>query len=101
HQRGFCIWLTGLPGAGKSTIARILTEMIVERGRQGTLLDGDVVRTHLTKGLGFEREDRDTNIQRVGFVAYEVAQHHGAVIVAAVSPYRGARNEVRSMIGAE
>jgi sulfate adenylyltransferase len=101
HQRGFCIWLTGLPGAGKSTIARILTEMIVERGRQVTLLDGDVVRTHLTKGLGFEREDRDTNIERIGFVAYEVTQHHGAAIVAAVSPYRGARNEVRSMIGAE
>jgi sulfate adenylyltransferase len=101
HQRGFCIWFTGLPGAGKSTIARILTELIVERGRQVTLLDGDVVRAHLTRGLGFDRGDRDTNIRRIGFVASEVAQHHGAVIVAAVSPYRGARNEVRSMIGAE
>lgn len=101
HQRGFCVWFTGLPGSGKSTIARILTEMVVERGRQVTLLDGDVVRTHLTKGLGFGREDRDANIRRIGFVASEVAQHHGAVIVAAVSPYRGARNEVRSMIGHE
>jgi len=101
HQRGFCVWFTGLPNAGKSTIARILTELLVERGRQVTLLDGDVVRTHLTKGLGFSREDRDANIRRIGFVASEVVQHHGAVIAAAVSPYRGARNEVRSMIGAE
>ena len=101
HRRGFCVWFTGLAAAGKSTIARILTELLVEHDRQVTLLDGDVVRTHLTLGLGFSREDRDTNVRRIGFVASEIVQHHGAVIAAAVSPYRGARNEVRSMIGSE
>ena len=72
---------------------------MAERGTQVTLLDGDVVRTHLSKGLGFSKEDRDTNIRRIGFVAAEIVRHHGAVICAAVSPYRAARNEVRSMVG--
>lgn len=99
HRQGFCVWLTGLPCAGKSTIAEILATMLMARGRQVTLLDGDVVRTHLSKGLGFSKEDRDTNILRLGFVASEIVRHGGAVIVAAVSPYRAARNQVRAMIG--
>ena len=99
HEQGFCIWLTGLPSAGKSTIAEILTVLLLERGRRVTLLDGDVVRTHLSKGLGFSREDRDTNILRIGFVASEIVRHQGAVLCAAVSPYRATRNQVRSMVG--
>lgn len=99
HQQGFCVWFTGLSGAGKSTIAELLTEMLAERGRQVTVLDGDVVRTHLSKGLGFSKEDRDINILRIGYVASEIVRHNGAVICAAVSPYRAARNEVRNMVG--
>ncbi|MBS0488760.1 MAG: adenylyl-sulfate kinase, partial [Proteobacteria bacterium] len=98
HKHGFCIWFTGLPSAGKSTIAEILTVLLMEHGRQVSLLDGDVVRTHLSKGLGFSREDRDTNILRIGFVAAEIAHHGGAVICAAVSPYRATRNQVRAMM---
>jgi sulfate adenylyltransferase len=100
-RQGFCVWFTGLSGAGKSTIAEVLTVLLLERGRQATLLDGDVVRTHLSKGLGFSREDRDTNILRIGFVASEVARHGGAVIAAAISPYRAARNEARKLVGAD
>ncbi len=99
HKQGFCLWFTGLSGAGKSTIAEILAILLMERGREVTLLDGDVVRTHLSKGLGFSKEDRDTNILRIGFVASEIVQHHGVVICAAVSPYRAARNECRLMVG--
>ena len=99
HQKGFCIWFTGLSGAGKTSIAEVLTEKLAELGRQVTVLDGDVVRTHLSKGLGFSKEDRDTNILRIGYVASEIVRHNGAVICAAVSPYRAARNEVRSMVG--
>jgi sulfate adenylyltransferase len=98
HQQGFCLWFTGLSGAGKSTIAEILAILLMEHGRQVTVLDGDVVRTHLSKGLGFSKEDRDTNILRIGFVASEIVRHHGLVICAAVSPYRAARNECRSMM---
>lgn len=101
HRQGMCIWFTGLSGAGKSTTAEILTEMLLEHGRQVTVLDGDVVRTHLSKGLGFSKEDRDTNIRRIGFVAAEISRHGGAVICAAISPYRAIRNEVRSMVGSE
>ncbi len=101
HQRGFCVWFTGLSGAGKSTIAEILAVFLMERGRQVTLLDGDIVRTLLSKGLGFGREDRDMNIRRIGFVASEIVRHHGAVICAAVSPYRSTRNEVRAMTGGD
>ena len=100
-QQGVCIWFTGLPCSGKSTIAGMLAIMLTERGRQVTLLDGDVVRTHLSKGLGFKKEDRDTNILRIGFVASEIARHHGTVICAAVSPYQAARNQVRSMVGGD
>jgi sulfate adenylyltransferase len=99
HEQGLCLWFTGLSGSGKSTTAEILTSLLLERGRQVTLLDGDVVRTHLSKGLGFSREDRDTNILRIGFVAGEIARQGGIVIAAAISPYRSTRNEVRKMVG--
>ncbi len=99
HKQGFCIWFTGLSGSGKSTTAEILTSLMLERGKQITVLDGDVVRTHLSKGLGFSREDRDVNILRIGFVAGEIARHGGAVICAAISPYRSTRNEARKMVG--
>lgn len=98
-QQGFCVWFTGLSGAGKSATAELLTVMLNEKGRRVTLLDGDVVRTHLSKGLGFSREDRDANILRIAFVAAEIVRHGGAVICAAVSPYRATRNEARQMIG--
>ena len=101
HRQGFCLWFTGLSGSGKSTTADILTIMLLEHGRQVTLLDGDVVRTHLSKGLGFSKEDRETNIRRIGFVASEVVRHGGGVICAAISPYRTTRNECRSMIGSD
>ena len=101
HKQGVCLWFTGLSGSGKSTTAEIVTSLLLERGRQVTVLDGDVVRTHLSKGLGFSREDRDTNILRIGFVASEIARHGGMVISAAISPYRATRNEVRKMAGEE
>jgi sulfate adenylyltransferase len=101
HHQGFCVWFTGLSGAGKSTIAEVLTVLLLERGKQMTILDGDVVRTHLSKGLGFSREDRDANILRIGFVAGEVVRHAGIALCAAVSPYQAARNECRKMVGAD
>jgi len=101
HKRGFCLWFTGLSGAGKTTIADVLLVRLMEHGRQVTSLDGDVVRTHLSKGLGFSREDRDTNILRIGFVAAEVVRHNGVAVVAAVSPYQAARDEVRGMVGGD
>ncbi|HXA19998.1 MAG TPA: bifunctional sulfate adenylyltransferase/adenylylsulfate kinase [Thermoanaerobaculia bacterium] len=100
HRQGFCIWFTGLSGAGKSTTAEIVVSRLLEHGRQVTLLDGDVVRTHLSKGLGFSKEDRDANILRIGFVAAEIVRHGGAVVCAAVSPYRATRGTVREMVGA-
>lgn len=99
HQQGFCIWFTGLSGAGKTATAQVLTELLLEHGKQLTMLDGDVIRTHLSKGLGFSKEDRDTNIIRIGFVAGEIVRHGGVVICAAISPYRAARNEARQMVG--
>jgi sulfate adenylyltransferase len=99
HRQGVCVWFTGLPCSGKSTTAEILTILLQAHGRQVTLLDGDVVRTHLSKGLGFSKEDRDTNVRRVGFVASEIVRHGGVVICAMVSPYRVTRNEVRTMVG--
>ncbi len=98
-KQGLCLWFTGLSGCGKSTIASALIPMLMEHGRQATVLDGDVVRTHLSKGLGFSKEDRDTNILRIGFVAGEIARHNGTVICAAISPYRATRNEARKMAG--
>ena len=101
HRQGFCLWFTGLSGAGKSTTAEIVVIKLLEAGRQATVLDGDVVRTHLSKGLGFSKEDRDTNIRRIGFVASEIVRHQGTVVCAAVSPYRATRNECRLMFGSD
>jgi sulfate adenylyltransferase len=101
HRQGVCVWFTGLSGAGKSTTAEVLTVLLLEHGRQVTLLDGDVVRTHLSQGLGFSKEDRDTNIRRIGFVAAEIVRHGGVVICAAVSPYRATRNSVRDLVGTD
>ena len=99
HRQGACIWFTGLSGSGKSTTAEVLTTLLLQHGRQVTVLDGDIVRTHLSKGLGFSREDRDTNIRRIGFVAAEIVRHGGIVICAAISPYRATRNDARNMVG--
>jgi len=101
RRQGVCLWFTGLSGGGKSSTAEILTNLLNACGRRVTLLDGDVVRTHLSKGLGFSKADRDTNILRIGFVASEIVRHGGVVVCAAVSPYRAARNEVRTLIGTE
>jgi sulfate adenylyltransferase len=101
HKQGFCVWFTGLSASGKSTTAEILTVLLQEFGRQVTLLDGDVVRNHLSRGLGFSKEDRDANIHRIGFVAAEIVKHQGTVICAAVSPYRTTRNDVRNMVGGD
>ncbi|HEX3252993.1 MAG TPA: bifunctional sulfate adenylyltransferase/adenylylsulfate kinase [Pyrinomonadaceae bacterium] len=99
YRQGVCIWFTGLSGAGKSTTAEVLTVLLQQHGRQITVLDGDVVRTNLSKGLGFSKEGRDTNIRRIGYVAAEIVRHGGVVIAAAVSPYRATRNDVRNLVG--
>ena len=101
HRQGVCVWFTGLSGAGKSTTAEVLTDLLMEQGRHVTVLDGDVVRTHLSKGLGFSKEDRDVNIRRIGFVAAEIVRHNGLVVCAAVSPYKATRNDVRNMAGSD
>ena len=101
HRQGICVWFTGLSGAGKTATADVLINLIMEHGRQVTVLDGDVVRTHLSKGLGFSKQDRDTNIRRIGFVAGEIVRHGGIAICAAVSPYIATRNEAREMCGAD
>lgn len=100
-RQGVCVWLTGLHNAGKSTTANVLTTLTLEHGRQVTLLDGDVVRTHFSEDLGFSKEDRDEHVRRIGFVAAEIVRHGGLAIVATVSPYRATRNEVRNMVGKE
>jgi adenylyl-sulfate kinase len=98
-KQGFTVWLTGLSGAGKSTIAEALAPELTTRGCLVEVLDGDEVRTHLSKGLGFSREDRDTNIARISFVASLLVKHGAAVITAAISPYAQARREARARIG--
>jgi sulfate adenylyltransferase len=98
--RGACLWFTGLSGSGKTTTAEHLIPLLEARGRTVTMLDGDVVRTHLSRGLGFSREDRDENVRRVGFVASEIVRHGGLVVCALVSPYRETRDEVRAMVNA-
>lgn len=92
---GFTLWLTGLSGAGKSTLAENLTPLLLERGIRVEVLDGDEIRTNLSKGLGFSKEDRDINIRRIGFVSRLLARNGVGVITAAISPYRDIRDEVR------
>jgi len=97
YLQGLCLWFTGLSGSGKSTTAEIVTTLLLEEGRRSTSLDGDVVRTHLSKGLGFSKKDRDVNVARIGFVASEIVRHGGIAVCATVSPYRQSRNQVRQM----
>jgi adenylyl-sulfate kinase len=102
HDRestGFTIWFTGLSGSGKSTIATILERELRERGHRVEVLDGDVVRTHLSKGLGFSKEDRDTNILRIGWVCEVLSRNDVVAIAAAISPYRDIRDQIRANIG--
>jgi adenylylsulfate kinase len=98
NQRGFTLWFTGLSGAGKTTIAEIVEKELRERGRRVEVLDGDIVRTNLSKGLGFSREDRNVNVLRIGFVANLLTRNGVAVIVSAISPYKEARDQVRRRI---
>ena len=98
NDTGFVLWLTGLSGAGKSTVAAKLGPALAERGHRVELLDGDEVRTNLCQGLGFSREDRDTNIARIGYVSGKLSKHGVTVLVAAISPYREARDRVRDAV---
>src|SRR5881397_3175174 len=98
--KGFTLWFTGLSGAGKTTIAELVRPELERRGRLVEWLDGDEVREHLSKGLGFSKADRDTNIDRIGWVASRLTRHGAAVIVSAISPYREARQRARDMIEA-
>ena len=98
-MRGVTIWFTGLPSSGKSTIARILERRFRQQGLKCELLDGDVVRTNLSKGLGFSREDRDANIKRIGFVCHLLTRNDVIAIAAAISPFREARDYNRKLIG--
>ena len=101
NKKGFTLWLTGLSGAGKTTLAQELTTELKARGVGVEVLDGDNVRTNLSKGLGFSKADRDTNIRRIGYVARLLARNGIGVLSAAISPYREARDEVRSSIEAD
>lgn len=94
---GKTVWLTGLPSAGKTTIARALEKRLLDEGRKVEVLDGDVVRTHLTKGLGFSREDRDENVRRIGFVADLLSRNGVVVLCSVISPYRAVRDELREL----
>src|SRR3954464_13130041 len=95
---GFAVWFTGLSGAGKTTIAELVVPELERRGLLVDLLDGDVVRMHLSKGLGFSREDRDTNIERIGWVAARLPRPGATVLVSAISPYAEARARARAMV---
>lgn len=99
EQKGFTLWFTGLSGAGKTTLAERIHELLRGRGLKVELLDGDIVRTNLSKGLGFSKEDRDTNIRRIGFVCHLLTRNDVIAIASAISPYRAVRDEVRKMIG--
>ncbi len=99
YGRGFTLWFTGLSGAGKTTISEIVEKELRERFGKVEVLDGDIVRTNLSKGLGFSREDRDTNILRIGFVAELLTRNGVGVIVSAISPFKEARDQVRRNIG--
>ncbi|MEG4348912.1 adenylyl-sulfate kinase [Microcoleus sp. LAD1_D5] len=96
-EKGFILWFTGLSGSGKTTISKALEPELKARGCKVEILDGDVVRTNLSKGLGFSQEDRDTNIRRIGFVAHLLSRNGVAVMTAAISPYRAIRDEIRAM----
>lgn len=98
-EQGFTIWFTGLSGAGKTTLSRRVEAILRERGQHVEVLDGDVIRTNLSKGLGFSKEDRDTNILRIAFVAGLLARNGVAVITAAISPYRNVREQARQNLG--
>lgn len=98
NNKGFTLWFTGLPCSGKSTLAQLVGAELERRGRGVEILDGDMVRTHLTKGLGFSKADRDENIRRIGFVCKLLNRHGAAAIGAAISPYRATRDEVRASI---
>lgn len=97
-SKGFTLWFTGLSGAGKTTIAELVGSELEERGLTVEYLDGDVVRTHLSKGLGFSKEDRDTNIERIGWVASRLTRQGGAVLVSAISPYEETRQKARELV---
>jgi adenylyl-sulfate kinase len=97
HTEGFTLWFTGLSGAGKSTLANAVARELAGYGQPIEILDGDEVRTNLSKGLGFSREDRDTNVRRIGFVARLLSRNGVVAITAAISPYRDVRDEVRGM----
>ena len=99
EHKGFTLWFTGLSGAGKSTISERIFDRLRSKGAKVELLDGDVVRTHLSKGLSFSKEDRDTNIRRIGFVCELLTRNGVIALVAAISPYREVREEIRSKIG--
>ena len=98
-DKGFCLWFTGLSGSGKSTITTHLVKELRRRGSKLEVLDGDVVRENLSKGLGFSKEDRDTNIRRIAFVANLLSRNDVPVITAAISPYKEIRDEARQMMG--
>jgi adenylyl-sulfate kinase len=98
-MRGFTLWFTGLSGSGKSTLSKKVEEILLERGMKAEVLDGDVVRTNLSKGLGFSKEDRDINIRRIGFVCNLLTRNDVVAIAAAISPYRAIRDENRKLIG--
>jgi adenylylsulfate kinase len=98
RDRGCVIWFTGLSGSGKTTIAHVVEEKLLDAGVPIEILDGDVVRENLSKGLGFSKEDRDTNIRRIAFVAHLLQRNGTFVITAAISPYRSVRDEARAMI---
>src|SRR6266404_4100419 len=98
-DKGFTLWFTGMSGAGKSTLTEALTPRLQAMGKRVEVLDGDEVRTNLSKGLGFSKEDRDTNIRRIGYVAQLLTRNGAVAITAAISPYRDIRDEVRSRIG--
>ncbi|MBI3654388.1 MAG: adenylyl-sulfate kinase [Acidobacteria bacterium] len=98
EQTGFTIWFTGLSGAGKTTLARLLEPELQARGYKVEVLDGDIIRTNLSKGLGFSKEDRDTNIRRIGFVCDLLARNDVIAIAAAISPYKEVRDELRDSL---